>query len=50
MDGDKKRFRFSLGYLILAFWVVLLLQQIVSVYLQPTRMPYSDFKQTWRQP
>ena len=44
MDGDKKRFRFSLGYLILAFWVVLLLQQIVSVYLQPTRMPYSDFK------
>jgi cell division protease FtsH len=44
MDGDKKRFRFSLGYLILAFWVVLLLQQIVSVYLQPTRMAYSDFK------
>jgi cell division protease FtsH len=44
MDGEKKRFRFSLGYLILAFWVVLLLQQIVSVYLQPTRMPYSDFK------
>jgi cell division protease FtsH len=44
MDGDKKRFKFSLGYLILAFWVVLLLQQILSVYLQPARMPYSEFK------
>jgi cell division protease FtsH len=44
MDGEKKRFRFSLGYLILAFWVVLLLQQVLSAYLQPTRTSYSDFK------
>jgi cell division protease FtsH len=44
MDGEKKRFRFSLGYLILAFWVVLLLQQVLSAYLQPTRTSYSEFK------
>jgi cell division protease FtsH len=44
MDGEKKKFRFSLGYLILAFWAVLLLQQLLSTYLQPARMSYTDFK------
>ena len=44
MDGEKKKLRFSLGYLILAFWAVLLLQQVFSAYLQPTRTSYSDFK------
>ncbi|HVZ87817.1 MAG TPA: ATP-dependent zinc metalloprotease FtsH [Polyangia bacterium] len=36
--------RFSLGYLIVAFWAVLLLQQALSAYLQPNRTSYSDFK------
>jgi cell division protease FtsH len=44
MDGEKKKLKFSLGTLILAFWVVLLLQQLLSAYLQPTRMSYTDFK------
>jgi cell division protease FtsH len=44
MDGEKKKLRFSVGYLIIAFWAVLLLQQVVSAYLQPTRTSYSDFK------
>ena len=44
MEGEKKKFRFSVGYLILAFWAVLLAQQLLSTYLQPPRMPYSDFK------
>src|SRR5579863_2455351 len=44
MDGEKKKLRFSLGYLIVAFWAVLLLQQVFSAYLQPTRTSYSDFK------
>src|SRR5579871_6334764 len=44
MDGEKKRLKFSIGYLIIAFWAVLLLQQVVSAYLQPTRTSYSDFK------
>jgi len=44
MDGEKKKFRFSLGYLILAFWAVLLAQQLLSAYMQPARMSYTDFK------
>ena len=44
MDGEKKKLKFSLGTLILAFWVVLLLQQLLSTYLQPARMSYTDFK------
>jgi cell division protease FtsH len=44
MDGEKKKFRFSLGYLILAFWAILLLQQVFSVYLQQSKISYSDFK------
>jgi cell division protease FtsH len=44
MDGEKKKFRFSLGYLILAFWAVLLTQQLLATYMQPTRMSYTDFK------
>src|SRR5580704_14564612 len=44
MDGEKKKLQFSIGYLIIAFWAVLLLQQVFSAYLQPTRTSYSDFK------
>jgi cell division protease FtsH len=46
MDNkDKKRFRFSIGYVILAFWIILLLQQIFGSYLQPNKVAYSDFRQ-----
>src|SRR3954471_21805570 len=46
MDNkDKKRFRFSIGYVILAFWVILLLQQVFGSYLQPNKIAYSDFRQ-----
>jgi cell division protease FtsH len=44
-SGDTKKFKFSVGYLILAFWVALLLQQILTVYLHPDKIPYSEFKQ-----
>ena len=44
MDGEKKKFRFSVGYLILAFWAVLLAQQLLSAYLQAPRLSYTDFK------
>ena len=44
MDGEKKKLKFSIGYVIIAFWAVLLLQQLFSAYLQPTRTSYSDFK------
>jgi cell division protease FtsH len=44
-NEKKRRFRFSIGYVILAFWVVLLLQQILGSYLQPNKLSYSDFKQ-----
>jgi cell division protease FtsH len=44
MDGEKKKLKFSVGYLIIAFWAILLLQQVFSGYLQPTRTSYSDFK------
>src|SRR3954468_19257208 len=43
-DGEKKKVRFSIGYLILAFWAVLLIQQVWSAYAQPNRISYSDFK------
>jgi cell division protease FtsH len=41
---EKKKFRFSIGYLILAFWALLLVQQVVSAYNEPDKLPYSDFK------
>src|SRR5947209_6047136 len=44
MDGEKKKPKFTIGYLIIAFWVILLLQQALSGYLQAPRTSYSDFK------
>jgi cell division protease FtsH len=44
MDGDKKKAKFSIGYIILAFWAVLLIQQVWSAYVQPGRISYSDFR------
>ncbi len=44
MDGEKKKLRLSFGYLILGLWAVLLVQQLLSAYLRPTRISYSEFK------
>ena len=44
MDGEKKKLKLSFGYLILGLWAVLLVQQLLSAYLRPTRISYSDFK------
>ncbi len=44
-SGEPKKFKFSVGYVILAFWIALLLQQVLTVYLHPDKLPYSDFKQ-----
>src|SRR5262245_65947504 len=44
MDGEKKRLRISFGYLILGLWAVLLVQQVLSAYLRPNRISYSEFK------
>jgi cell division protease FtsH len=44
MDGEKKKLRLSFGYLILGLWAVLLVQQILSAYLRPNRISYTEFK------
>ena len=44
MDGEKKKLRLSFGYLILGLWAVLLVQQLLSAYLRPTRISYTEFK------
>jgi cell division protease FtsH len=41
---EKKRFRFPVGYFILAVWGLLMLQQVLSSHLQPQRIPYSELK------
>jgi cell division protease FtsH len=43
-DRERKGFHPGLGYILLALWAVLLLQQIVVAYVQPDRMAYSDFR------
>ncbi len=44
-SGETKKFKFSVGYVILAFWIALLLQQVLTIYLHPEKIPYSDFRQ-----
>ena len=44
MDGEKKKLRISFGYLILGLWAVLLVQQVLSAYLRPNRISYTEFK------
>jgi cell division protease FtsH len=44
MDGEKKKLRLSVGYLILGLWMVLIVQQVLSAYLRPNRISYTDFK------
>jgi len=44
MDGERKKLRLSVGYLILGLWAVLLVQQVLSAYFRPNRISYTDFK------
>ena len=37
-------YKIFLYYLILGLWAVLLVQQVLSAYLRPNRIAYSDFK------
>jgi len=41
---EKKRFKFSIGYLILGFWGLMLAQQLLSTHASATDLSYSDFK------
>ncbi len=41
---DPKQRQFSLWYIILAFWLLLLFQTFVTPFLGPQEVPYSDFK------
>src|SRR6185503_15752753 len=45
---DKKRFKFSIGYLILAFWGLMLAQQLLSTHASTTDLSYTDFKSAIR--
>src|SRR5205823_4717457 len=44
MDGERKRMKLSVGYLILGLWAVLLVQQVLTAYMRPNRISYTDFK------
>jgi cell division protease FtsH len=41
---EKKRFKFSIGYLIIGFWGLMLAQQLLSTHASATDLSYSDFK------
>ncbi|HET6370688.1 MAG TPA: ATP-dependent zinc metalloprotease FtsH [Nitrospiria bacterium] len=42
---DKKKVTFSIWYLLIAFWVLLLLQSLMTHALKPKELIYSDFKE-----
>jgi cell division protease FtsH len=42
---DKKKVTFSIWYLLIAFWVLLLFQSLMTHALSPKEMIYSDFKE-----
>ena len=42
---EKKRSKFSVGYVILAFWVLVLGQQLLSTHASASDLSYSDFKE-----
>src|SRR5262249_40589357 len=41
---DRKKTWFSVSYVIIALWGVLLFQLVISRVTQPTEIPYSEFK------
>ena len=41
---DKKQVRFSIWYVVVALWVVALIQLFVAPAFGPSELSYSDFK------
>src|SRR5579884_2560092 len=41
---DKKQRQFSIWYVFIALWALMLIQLFVTPYFSPTEIPYSDFK------
>ena len=42
---DKKQKQFSIWYVFIALWAIMLIQLFVTPYFNPTEIPYSEFKQ-----
>lgn len=42
---DKKQRQFSIWYVFIALWAIMLIQIFVTPYFNPTEIPYSEFKQ-----
>ena len=42
---DPKQRTFSIWYVIIALWALMLIQLFVTPFLNPTEIPYSEFKQ-----
>ena len=42
---DKKQRQFSIWYVFIALWAMMLIQVFVTPYFNPTEIPYSEFKQ-----
>ena len=43
-DMDKKQKQFSVWYVFIALWAMMLFQLFITPYFTPTEIPYSDFK------
>ncbi len=41
---DPKQRKFSIWYLFIALWVVLLIQIFITPFFNPSEIPYSEFK------
>ena len=41
---DKKQRQFSIWYVFIALWAMMLFQLFVTPYFNPTEIPYSEFK------
>ena len=42
---DKKQRQFSIWYVFIALWAIMLFQLFVTPYFNPTEIPYSEFKE-----
>src|ERR1044072_713126 len=42
-DMDKKQKQFSVWYVFIALWALMLFQLFITPYFTPTEIPYSDF-------
>ena len=43
-DMDRKQKQFSVWYVFIALWALMLFQLFITPYFTPTEIPYSDFK------